>query len=232
VSVALVTGGARGIGAAVARRLEAHGATVVVADRDPACGGEVVDVSSVPAVDALVDRIVARHGRLDWACNCAGVTAVLAPLTDLDERLFRRVMDVNAVGTFACLRAELRAMLAGGRGGAIVNVASGAASLGVPRAAAYAASKHAVAGLTRSAAIEVAAAGIRVNAVTPGLVRTPATAGLEDERFVAAHPIGRPVLAEEVAEVVWWLLAGAPAALTGALVPVDGGLTAQVAGLA
>jgi NAD(P)-dependent dehydrogenase (short-subunit alcohol dehydrogenase family) len=230
VTVALVTGGARGIGAAVARRLTAEGATVVVADRDPRAD-VVLDVSDSTAVDACVSAVVARHGSLDWACNCAGVTGAPAAVTELSDGLMRRVLDVNALGTFACLRAELRAMRAGGRG-AVVNIASGAASFGVPGSAAYSASKHAVAGLTRSAAAEVARDGIRVNAVAPGFVRTDATAPMDVERFVAAHPIGRPIEADEVATVVHWLLAGAPPALTGALVPVDGALTAVVPGLA
>jgi NAD(P)-dependent dehydrogenase (short-subunit alcohol dehydrogenase family) len=229
VTVALVTGGAAGIGAAVARRLAAEGATVIVADR-AASADAVLDVSDSAAVDACVAEVVERHGALDWACNCAGVTGAPAPVTELADGLMRRVLDVNALGTFACLRAELRAMRAAG-GGAVVNVASGAASLGVPGSAAYAASKHAVAGLTRSAAAEVAREGIRVNAVAPGFVRTQATAEMDADRFIAAHPIGRAIEADEVAAVVHWLLAAAPAALTGALVPVDGGLTATVPGL-
>jgi NAD(P)-dependent dehydrogenase (short-subunit alcohol dehydrogenase family) len=252
--VALVTGGANGIGAAVATRLAASGATVVIADRDldgaertatridaaasPESRGRVaaagrveacgVDVSDFDAVDALVAGIVERHGRLDCACNCAGVTGIKAELADYPEAVFRRVLDVDAGGVFACLRAELRSMAPRGAG-AIVNVASGAASLGVPGSSAYVAAKHAVAGLTRTAAIEYAARGIRVNAVSPGLVLTGAV-DLDTERFVAAHPSGRAVTAEEVADVVAWLLLDAPPQLTGALIPVDGGLTAQVAG--
>jgi NAD(P)-dependent dehydrogenase (short-subunit alcohol dehydrogenase family) len=257
--VALVTGGANGIGAAVVRRLAAGGATVVIVDRDLAgaegvaaeVGGletagktddletteqvgrveaRAVDVSDFGAVDALVASIVDRHGRLDCACNCAGVTGIKAEVADYPEAVFRRVLDVDAGGVFACLRAELRSMAPRG-GGAIVNVASGAASLGVPGSSAYVAAKHAVAGLTRTAAIEYAARGIRVNAVSPGLVLTGAV-DLDVERFVAAHPSGRPVAPEEVAELVAWLLLDAPPQLTGAMIPVDGGLTAQVAGAA
>jgi NAD(P)-dependent dehydrogenase (short-subunit alcohol dehydrogenase family) len=272
--VALVTGGASGIGAAVAMRLAAGGATVVIADRDiegakreaariragvvePQAAGsqaaaaevtgagptgaegrgatniaeaQVVDVSDFEAVDALVAGILERHGRLDCACNCAGVTGIKAEVADYPEAVFRRVLDVGAGGVFACLRAELRAMAPRGAG-AIVNVASGAASLGVPGSSAYVAAKHAVAGLTRTAAIEYAARGVRVNAVSPGLVLTGAV-DLDTERFVAAHPSGRPVTPEEVADVVAWLLLDAPPQLTGALIPIDGGLTAQVAGAA
>jgi NAD(P)-dependent dehydrogenase (short-subunit alcohol dehydrogenase family) len=234
--VALVTGGANGIGAAVVRRLAASGARVVIADRDlPGEGsrsGRVephrVDVSDFGAVDALVAEIVERHGRLDYACNCAGVTGVRAEVADYPEAVFRRVLDVDAGGVFACMRAELGAMAPRGAG-RVVNIASGAAALGVAGSSAYVAAKHAVAGLTRTAAIEYAARGIAVNAVSPGLVLTDAV-DLDVESFVAAHPSGRAVTAEEIAEVVAWLLFYSPPQLTGALIPVDGGLTAQVAG--
>jgi NAD(P)-dependent dehydrogenase (short-subunit alcohol dehydrogenase family) len=252
--VALVTGGANGIGAAVVRRLAGSGVTVVIADRDlegaertaarvhavaPAeatarvavvgrIEARAIDVSDFEAVDALVDRIVERHGRLDGACNCAGVTGVRAELAEYPEAIFRRVLDVDAGGVFACLRAQLGAMAPRG-GGRIVNIASGASALGVAGSSAYVAAKHAVAGLTRTAAIEYAACGIAVNAVSPGLVLTDAV-DLDVDRFVAAHPSGSPVTPEEVADVVAWLLLDAPPQLTGALIPIDGGLTAQVAG--
>lgn len=250
--VALVTGGANGIGAAVVNRLAGSGVTVVIADRDlegaeqtaarihaegtARVGGfgqveaRGIDVSDFEAVDALVDWIVERHGRLDQACNCAGVSGVQADLAEYPEAVFRRVLDVDAGGVFACLRAELGAMVPRG-GGRIVNIASGAASLGVAGSSAYVAAKHAVAGLTRTAAIEYAARGIAVNAVSPGLVLTDAV-DLDVDRFVAAHPSGAPVTPEEVADVVAWLLLDAPPQLTGALIPIDGGLTAQVAGAA
>jgi NAD(P)-dependent dehydrogenase (short-subunit alcohol dehydrogenase family) len=242
-TIALVTGGAGGIGSAIARRLAAAVASVVVADRDEAgarrvarevagSGGraeaQALDVGDPAAVEALVDEIVARHGRIDCACNCAGVTGVRAETADYPEAVFRRVMEINAAGVFACMRAELRAMASRGAG-SIVNIASGAATLGVAGSAAYVAAKHAVAGLTRTAAIEYAARGVRVNAVSPGLVLTDAV-DLDADRFVAAHPSGRPVDPDEVAATVAWLLLDAPPQLTGALIPVDGGLTAQVAG--
>jgi NAD(P)-dependent dehydrogenase (short-subunit alcohol dehydrogenase family) len=236
--VALVTGAGRGIGAAVAERLS-RGAIVVAADRDgasaqrvaAAIGGEpaTVDVSDAEAVSALVTGIVERHGRLDWACNNAGVTGIESPLDEYPHKVFERVLAVNTGGVFACMQAELGQMAAQGEG-AIVNVVSGSASLGVPGHSAYVASKHAVAGLTRTAAIEYAPLGVRVNAVAPGLVLTPALEGVDLGEFAAAHPIGRAVEAAEVAEVVGWLLEAAPAALTGALIPVDGGLMAQVPG--
>jgi NAD(P)-dependent dehydrogenase (short-subunit alcohol dehydrogenase family) len=231
--LALVTGGANGIGAAVVRALKRPGVDVVIADRDiGATPGHVVDVSDAVAVAEMVREMVFDYGGLGAACNCAGVTGVRASLGDYPERVFSRVMAVNAGGVFNCLRSQLPAIAASG-GGAIVNVASGAASLGVPGAGAYVASKHAVAGLTRTAAIEYAAQGVRVNAVAPGFVRTAAVELDEGEaRFIAAHPTGRAVDTDEVAAVVAWLMLEAPASLTGAVIPVDGGLTAQVAGLA
>ena len=237
MTVALVTGAGRGIGAAVAARL-AERSFVVVADRDreaaertaAAVGGEAahVDVTDGEAVASLVDGIVERHGSLDHACNSAGVTGIESPLEDYPARVFHRVLDVNT--GLACLQAELRVMGAAGVG-SIVNVASGAGALGVPRHAAYVASKHALLGLTRTAAIEYASRNVRVNAVAPGWVGTTAVQGMDADAFVAAHPIGRAIEPSEVADVVAWLLLDAPAALTGALVPVDGGLSARVAGL-
>jgi NAD(P)-dependent dehydrogenase (short-subunit alcohol dehydrogenase family) len=238
--VAFVTGGGRGIGAATARRLAVAGVAVAVADRDPASarlvageiwasGGEAipveVDVSHTDEVEAAVDRTVAWGGGLHLAYNNAGVTGIRAPLADYPDDVFWRVQQVNVGGVLACMRAELRHMAAGG---AIVNAASGAGLGGVALSSAYVASKHAVVGLTKTAAVEYAAKGIRVNAVAPGLVRTPLVDGLD--QFAAAHPVGRPAEPEEVAEAVWWLLESAPF-VTGAILTVDGGLLAQVPGL-
>jgi NAD(P)-dependent dehydrogenase (short-subunit alcohol dehydrogenase family) len=244
VRVALITGGGNGIGAAVAMRL-APGAVVVVLDRDGEAAERVAgaigesggvaeaaeaDVSDAEAVAAVVVGVIGRHGRLDYACNSAGVTGIEAQLADYPERVFRRVLDVNATGVFACMQAELSAMLRQGSG-SIVNIGSSASGLGVAGHAAYAASKHAVAGLTRTAAVEVAAHNVRVNAVAPGLVDTGMATGVDQAAFAAEHPIGRASTAAEIAEVVAWLLESAPATLTGAVIPVDGGLTAKVAGL-
>lgn len=233
--VTLVTGGGRGIGAAIVTALTAAGSSVVIADRSlegapSADGAYSVDVADAASVAAMVTAIVSDFGGLDAACNCAGVTGQRAPLSQYPAAVYRRVMAVNADGVFNCLQSELAVMAAAGAG-AVVNIASGAASLGVRGSAAYVASKHAVAGLTRTAAIEYAAQGVRVNAVAPGLVQTGAV-DLDSERFAAAHPIGRAVRADEVAAVVTWLLLNAPLSLTGAVIPVDGGLAAQVAGLA
>ena len=200
--------------------------------RDGGGAAEAVeaDVTDVDAVAAIVTGVVDRHGRLDYACNSAGVTGIESQLADYPERVFRRVLDVNATGVFAAMQAELTVMLRQGSG-SIVNIGSAASGLGVAGHTAYAASKHAVAGLTRSAAVEAAGRNVRVNAVAPGLVDTGMAAGIDRAAFAAEHPIGRAATAAEVAEVVAWLLESAPATLTGAVIPVDGGLTAKVAGL-
>jgi NAD(P)-dependent dehydrogenase (short-subunit alcohol dehydrogenase family) len=236
--VAFVTGGGHGIGAATARRLAAAGVGVVVADRDLDAARAVatavdglavqVDVSRPDEVEAAVSRAVSWGGGLHYAYNNAGVPGIVAELADYPDKVFWRVQQVNVGGVFACMRAELRHMVAAG-GGSIVNAASGAGTGGVRGSSAYVASKHAVIGLTKTAAVEYASRGVRVNAVAPGLVRTSLVEGLDG--FEAAHPIGRAATPEEVADAVWWLLAGGSTFVTGAVVPVDGGLTAQVPGL-
>lgn len=239
--VAFITGAGHGIGAATARRIADAGVAVVLADRDiraarnvadsvagPALAVEV-DVADPAAVDAAVDKTVEWGGRLDFAYNNAGVTGISARLADYPDDVFWRVQRVNVGGVLAGMRAQLRYMLAAG-GGSIVNAASGAGCNGVALASAYAASKHAVIGLTRTAAVEYAARGIRVNAVAPGLVRTELTDGADHTDFIAAHPARRPAEPDEVANAVWWLLNEA-AFVTGVVLPVDGGLLAHVPGL-
>ncbi|OLF14071.1 hypothetical protein BLA60_02580 [Actinophytocola xinjiangensis] len=238
--VAFVTGGGRGIGAATARRLAAEGVRVAVADRDGdaahAVAAEIdglalpVDVSRPGEVVAAVDRTVAWGGGLHYAYNNAGVTGVLADVADYPQDVFWRVQRVNVGGVLAGMRAQLPHLVAAG-GGAIVNAASGAGLAGVARSAAYVASKHAIVGLTRTAAVEYAARGVRVNAVAPGLVSTGLVRGIDRSAFADAHPAGRPARPEEVAEAVWWLLAGGSSFVTGTVLPVDGGLLAQVPGL-
>jgi NAD(P)-dependent dehydrogenase (short-subunit alcohol dehydrogenase family) len=236
--VALVTGAASGIGAATASRLAAAGATVALLDRHPAdrvlaqihaAGGEArgyrVDVSDGAAVADTVGRVVSDFGRLDLACNNAGVPGVLADTADYPPQVWQRVLAVNLTGVFHCLQAELAHLRSHGDGGAIVNIASAAGIRGVPGASAYAAAKHGVVGLSTSAALEYARAGIRINVVCPGLVRTPLP-DFDTEGFADAHPIGRAAEPEEVAEVVCFLLSDAASYVTGAVLPIDGGLVA------
>lgn len=229
--VALVTGAASGIGAATAAVLRSRGATVVAADVRPGDGIQALDVTDELAVDALVASIVDRHGRLDLAANVAGTSGVYAEVADSATADWRATMAVNLDAVYFCMRAELRAMRAQGAG-SIVNVASSAGRMGVPGLAAYAASKHGVLGLTKSAALEVARAGIRVNAVCPGSVRTPMlrsfVGGDEEvlEKMGRRAPMGRLGDPDEIAEAVVWLLSGAASFVTGSVVEADGGVAA------
>jgi NAD(P)-dependent dehydrogenase (short-subunit alcohol dehydrogenase family) len=221
VSVALVTGGASGIGAATVELLRKEGHTVVVADLD------VVDVTDEAAVDAFVAGVVDEHGRLDWAANVAGTSGVYANVADSSTGDWRRTMAVNLDAVYFCLRAELRAGAT-----SIVNVASSAGRMGVPGMAAYAASKAGVISLTRSAAMEVARDGVRVNCVCPGSVRTSMLRGFvggdEDalESMGRRAPMGRLGEPGEIAEAIVWLLSGAASYVTGAVLSPDGGVSA------
>jgi NAD(P)-dependent dehydrogenase (short-subunit alcohol dehydrogenase family) len=229
--VALVTGGGSGIGAATADLLRERGATVVAADLRPGEGIDVLDVTDEVAVDALLASIVERHGRLDVAANVAGTPGVYAHVADARTDDWRDTMAVNLDGVFFCLRAELRALRASGRG-SIVNVASSAGRMGVPGLSAYSASKHAVLGLTKSAALEVAHDGIRVNAVCPGSIRTPMlrsfVGGDEDllEKMGRRAPMGRLGEPSEIAEAIVWLLSDAAGFVTGNALSPDGGVAA------
>jgi NAD(P)-dependent dehydrogenase (short-subunit alcohol dehydrogenase family) len=241
--VALVTGGGSGIGRATALALARAGAAVVVADRGSGQGtvGALAarghralfvrtDVSVVEEVEALVARTVEAHGRLDCAVNNAGIVGSLGVTADCTEAEWDRTLAVNLTGVFLCMRYELRPMLRQ-RQGAIINVASAAGLTGMAGLAAYAASKHGVIGLTKTAALEYAAAGVRVNAVCPGVTRTPLVERLVqlDQAAFPRPPIpaGRLAAAEEIAGAIVWLCSDAASYVTGAILPVDGGLVAQ-----
>jgi NAD(P)-dependent dehydrogenase (short-subunit alcohol dehydrogenase family) len=229
--VAFVTGGASGIGAATVDLLRQRGAAVVVADVQ---GGEDVDrldVTDGAAVDRLVASVVERHGHLDIAVNAAGIAGVWTNVAETDPAEWDRTIAVNLTGVYLCVRAELAAMLPAGRG-AIVNVASAGGAMGIPGLAAYAASKHGVVGLTRSAALEVATTGVRVNAVMPGSTRTPmlkASMGSAEamEGMAKTSPNGRLAEPEEIARAIVWLASDESSYVTGEALAVDGGALAS-----
>jgi meso-butanediol dehydrogenase / (S,S)-butanediol dehydrogenase / diacetyl reductase len=221
-AVAVVTGGASGIGAACRRLLEASGAEVQVADR---VGEPPTDVTDRDALDRLAGSL----SRLDVLINAAGVLTENKPVDELSADEFRRNFEVNVLGTLNACQAFGGLLRASG--GAVVNVASQAALVSLPQQAAYTASKGAVAALTRSVAIDWAAHGVRVNAVAPGFTVTPMTeAFFENETFTQAAtrriPIGRLLLADEIAGAIVFLASPLASAITGVVLPVDGGWTA------
>jgi len=247
--VALVTGAASGIGRASALAFGRDGARVVVSDVDPRGGAETVrliqaaegeahfleaDVADEGQVQALIDGCIDVYGRLDFAHNNAGIGAPPAPLHETDLASFQRVLSVNLTGVWLCLKHEARVMLPQGSG-AIVNTASLAGLIGFPMNVAYSASKHAVIGITRTAALEYAQAGIRVNAVCPAFIQTPMVEGylvaagprMSLERLARMQPMGRIGTPEEVAQAVVWLCSDSAAFITGIALPIDGGTTAR-----
>jgi NAD(P)-dependent dehydrogenase (short-subunit alcohol dehydrogenase family) len=190
------------------------------------------DVSRPADAERMVAATLDTFGRLDWAFNNAGIEGPSTPLPDLAEDDWDRVIAVNLKGVWPCMRAEIPAMVVTG-GGAIVNCASIAGLVGFPGAAAYVASKHGVVGLTRTAALEGASSGIRVNAICPGVIRTAMvdryTHGDADieAQLAAGEPIGRMGTPEEVRDAAAWLCSDEAGFITGAAIPVDGGWTAQ-----
>lgn len=228
---AVVIGGGSGIGAATAARLRAAGDTVVVGDLGAGDGTTALrcDVTDEASVVEFFERVTARHGVPQVAVNCAGVSGTFGPLSELELDAWQRTIDINLTGLFLCLRAEMRVM---GAGGAIVNVSSGAGLRGFAQLPDYVASKHGVIGLTRSAALEVARSGIRINAVCPGSVRTPMLEGFAggDEGALKAmgrmSPIGRLGTPEEIAAAIVWLCSSDASFLTGSVVSADGGVSA------
>jgi NAD(P)-dependent dehydrogenase (short-subunit alcohol dehydrogenase family) len=243
---AVITGGASGIGLATAERLSALGATVVIADLDAARAGDLVtrlggparaafvptDVADAAAVAALYDAAHARSGQIDLSIHCAGVEGEEAATVFVSEDAWDRVMAVNVKGTWLCMKQAIRRMLPAG-GGAIVNVASVAGMVGAKGMSPYVASKHAVLGLTRTAALEYAAAGVRINAVCPSFVEGPMMdrfAGGDPRRLgqlAQRIPVGRLATPAEVASAIVWLCGDESSFVTGAALAVDGGYLAQ-----
>lgn len=247
--VALVTGGSSGIGRATALAFTREGAKVIIGDITLAGGQETVniikqargeavfvktDVSKSAEVQAMVYKAIEVYGRLDFAFNNAGIGGVLfTPTADYSEEAWDQLIDINLKGVWLCMKYEIRQMLKQG-GGAIVNTSSSAGLVGSRSAgAAYSASKHGVLGLTKTAALEYARNGIRVNAVCPGIIRTPMGEDLirRDPQFEAQlsnrYPIGRLGEPEEVAEAVVWLCSEGASFVTGHAIAVDGGCLAQ-----
>lgn len=243
--VALVTGAGSGIGRAVALAYAREAAAVLVSDVAEAGGRETVariegaspgraaffraDVSRPAECEALVAEAVRVFGRLDVACNNAGIAGATAPIADHPLEAWDRVIAVNLSSVFYCMRAELPRILEAG-GGAVVNMASILGAVGFAGAPAYVAAKHGMVGLTRNAALEYAARGVRVNAVGPAFIDTPLLAGLDAATraaIVGLHPIGRLGRAEEVAELVLWLSTPRASFMSGAYVPIDGGYLAR-----
>jgi NAD(P)-dependent dehydrogenase (short-subunit alcohol dehydrogenase family) len=244
--VALVTGGTSGIGRDTVVLFAKAGAKVVIAGRRElegketvemvrAAGGEGLfvkaDVSKAAEVEALVQRTVEKFGRLDVAFNNAGIEGHWLPITEQSEEDWDRTIDINLKGVWLCLKYEIRQMLKQGGGGAIVNMASAAGLIGLAGAATYCASKHGVMGLTKSAALENARSGIRVNVVCPAVIETPmADRAYEDpgvHRFVLGlHPIGRFGRAEEISAAVLWMCSDRASFMTGQSLVLDGGLLA------
>ncbi len=243
--VAIVTGGSFGIGRATAIAFAKNGAKVVIADwvEDDETlssikefGGEAIfykcDVSKDADVKMMVDKTIEQYGRLDYAFNNAGIEGIMAPTADCTEENWDNTININLKGIWLCMKYEIPHMLAAGKG-AIVNCASIAGLVGFPGLPAYVAAKHAVVGLTKNTALEYVKAGIRVNAVCPGAIKTPMIDRITgnkkeaEAQFAAMEPIGRLGQPEEVAEAVIWLCSDAASFITGHSMAVDGGWTAQ-----
>ena len=223
-------------GAAVVLVAHDHDAVEAATDDLAAAGHQVLgitcDVADEDQVAAMVDRTVATFGRLDMAFNNAGIQAPPTDAADEPADLFDRVNAVNLRGVWACMKHELRQMRTQGSG-AIVNCSSLGGLVGLPGRAAYHASKHGVIGLTRSAALEYAPRGVRINAICPGTFDTPMVAEmiadgeLDEATALAAQPIGRLGRPDEIAATVLWLCSPGASFIVGVALPVDGGYTAQ-----
>ena len=242
--VALVTGGSSGIGRATALAFAREGAKVVIADVDVEGGHETVrmvkeasgestfvktDVSKAAEVEALIAQTVQGYGRLDCAFNNAGIAGATASTADYTEGDWDSVIAINLKSVWLCMKYEIPQMLGQG-GGAIVNASSINGLIGNAGKCGYDASKHGVIGLTKTAAIEYARAGIRANAVCPGVIRTPMayrSPRFDEAKWPGLQPIGRLGMPEEVAEAVVWLCSDVASFVTGHSMLVDGGYVAQ-----
>lgn len=243
--VVLITGAASGIGLSTARAFAREGASVAIADRNVAAAREVaasiaaesgsvvaieVDVADFASCEAMVGAVLTRFGSLDIAFNNAGVPGAAAGSFDeIDVADWDRVMAINVSGVFHCMKAEVPVLRRSG-GGVIINAASSASFMAAPGLSPYVTSKHAVAGLTKSAALDLIGDGIRVNAICPGMAATPMMLPLLEDAAVAAAlhaqtPIARLASPEEIAEGVLFLASDAASYAVGTLLRLDGGLT-------
>ncbi len=245
--VVMITGGSTGIGRAAALCCAREGARLVIADIDEAEAANTLDqvktagaegrfvrcdVSQGDQVRAVVASVAEHEGRLDAAFNNAGIESDWASTTRCTEENFDRTIAINLKGVWLCMRDQIAQMLRQGGGGSIVNTASVAGLVGSRGGCAYVASKHGVVGLTKTAALEFAPKGVRVNAVCPGVIETPMvermieSTKLEREAFERQEPIGRLGQPREIGEAVTWLLSDASSFVTGVAMPVDGGFVA------
>ena len=248
IPTVLITGALTGIGRATALAFARQGANVVVSGRRPEAGEQLAkelralgakaefikaDVTVEAEVRGMVEAVTRQFGRLDIAVNNAGTEGQLGPITEQSEENFHATFNTNVLGTLLSLKHEMRAMLAQGGGGSIVNISSMVGQVGAPGASVYVASKHAVEGLTKSAALEGAALGVRVNAVAPGPVQTEMLDRFfgHDEAakagFVGMIPAKRAAQPEEIAEAIVYMASGKSPYLTGQILAVDGGYLAQ-----
>ncbi|MDK1388531.1 SDR family oxidoreductase [Sinorhizobium sp. 8-89] len=245
--VALVTGAASGMGLATAQAFAKAGAAVALADVNEtavraaadsliSAGHRAIaiqcDVADMEQVAAMVEKTVSEFGRLDAAFNNAGVQSPVAETADANPRDYDFVMGVNLRGVWNCMKYELLQMRKQGSG-AIVNNSSLGGLVGIAERGIYHASKHGVVGLTKSAGLEYAAKGIRINAVCPGIIETPMVTGMLEtqpeamDALMQVVPIGRLGKAEEIADAVLWLCSDAASFIVGHALPVDGGYTVQ-----
>jgi NAD(P)-dependent dehydrogenase (short-subunit alcohol dehydrogenase family) len=245
--VALITGGTAGIGEATVHRIASLGARVAFVGRDKVDGHRIeeellcegaeaafikADLSKPDEVRRVVDATVNIFGRLDYAFNNAGISGVAGPIAHQTETNFDEVFSINVKGLFIAMQEEIRQMLRQGQGGSVVNMASVGGQVATPGASVYVASKHAVIGLTKAAAVEYGPYGIRVNAVSPGAIRTEMLhqvfgGGAALDEMATIHPIRRIGTPGDVANAVIWLFSDQSSYYTGQSLVLDGGLTAQ-----
>ena len=247
-SVALVTGATSGIGEATARTLARKGVKVVVSGRrldlgetvaasiQADDGGDAIfiqaDISTEAAVQDLIEKTIAHYGRLDYGVNNAGIAIDSAELAECDSDKFQQMLQTNVMGVFWCMKYQLKQMLKQGNG-SIVNLASIAGLNGIPWVSTYSATKHAVVGLTKSAALDYATRSIRINAVAPGAIKTDiieeaiSQGTYNEEMIVAMEPMGRMGKVQEIANGIAWLCSDEASFVTGEILSIDGGFNAK-----